>query len=243
MSTNSHIRSFPIVVLLYLLPHPLSSGACRCLRPPPYSTAPSYNNRSATAMKRKFDIESDDSLPTVCAFARSWARPIRLTYPLYQNAKQLKLIPFPNCEPDNDAVMSEAEPFDPELHHTRIPSNVSSTSSCASDSPTLSSRTYCLHVSPVPLTDFLWRQQRPTPLLTSTLFLSSTTKGRLTPIPTLSPTMPLNPPPPKMSVYSNQPALFPTMGRFPSHCFRLLIRAYCFYLQLYPLFVTHCLNL
>lgn len=52
----------------------------------------------------------------------------------------MKLVPFPNYEPDNDAVMTEAEPlYLP--HHIRIPSNVSSASS---DSSGTSSRKYRL---------------------------------------------------------------------------------------------------
>lgn len=62
--------------------------------------------------------------------------------PVYQNSKQLKLIPFPNYATDDDVAMSEAEPLYPDTHHTRIPSNVSSTSSNASDSPITGSRKY-----------------------------------------------------------------------------------------------------
>ncbi|KAJ7078887.1 hypothetical protein B0H15DRAFT_859620 [Mycena belliarum] len=70
------------------------------------------------AMKRKFAEDSDEA---------------SLNGP--SNAKQLKLIPFPNYQPDEDSLMSDAQPFSYGTHHTRFPSNVSSASS-ASDSPT-----------------------------------------------------------------------------------------------------------
>ncbi|TFK75340.1 hypothetical protein BDN72DRAFT_832201 [Pluteus cervinus] len=64
------------------------------------------------ALKRKFDHNSDDIAPI--------------------HSKQLKLVPFPNLPIDNDVAMSEAEPMYPEVHHLRLPSDVSSTSSNAS---------------------------------------------------------------------------------------------------------------
>ncbi|KAJ3788622.1 hypothetical protein GGU11DRAFT_569908 [Lentinula aff. detonsa] len=67
------------------------------------------------AMKRKFDGDSDDAV--------------------YQNTKQLKLVPFPNYEPDKDCTMSEAQPFY-EHYHFRNTSSASSASSYASGSPT-----------------------------------------------------------------------------------------------------------
>ncbi|KAF8983108.1 hypothetical protein BDQ17DRAFT_1350401 [Cyathus striatus] len=67
------------------------------------------------ALKRKFDVEVDDA--PICS-------------------KQLKLIPFPNTEPDDDVAMSEAEPLYPDIHHARISSNASAMSSNASSSPT-----------------------------------------------------------------------------------------------------------
>ncbi|KAH0589289.1 hypothetical protein H2248_005051 [Termitomyces sp. 'cryptogamus'] len=67
------------------------------------------------AMKRKFDVESDDASHT--------------------SAKQLKLIPFPNSDCDTDVLMCDAEPLYPEPHHTRLSSNASSTSSDESNSP------------------------------------------------------------------------------------------------------------
>ncbi|KAJ7928600.1 hypothetical protein B0H13DRAFT_1860457 [Mycena leptocephala] len=75
------------------------------------------------AMKRKFAEDSDDA---------------SVTGP---NAKQLKLVPFPNYQADEDSCMSEAEPISYGAHHTRFPSNVSSASS-ASDSPSSASPAY-----------------------------------------------------------------------------------------------------
>ncbi|KAG6862323.1 hypothetical protein C0995_016021 [Termitomyces sp. Mi166 len=73
------------------------------------------------AMKRKFDIESDDAPHT--------------------STKQLKLIPFPNSDCDTDVLMCDAEPLYPEPHHSRLSSNVSSTSSNESNSSLSNSRT------------------------------------------------------------------------------------------------------
>ncbi|KAL4267037.1 GATA-type domain-containing protein [Pleurotus pulmonarius] len=66
------------------------------------------------ALKRKLDIDSDDVAPT--------------------NAKQLKLVPFPNYEPDMDVSMSD-DAMCVDAHHTRLSSTTSSYSSNASDSP------------------------------------------------------------------------------------------------------------
>ncbi|KAJ3759663.1 hypothetical protein EV360DRAFT_41482 [Lentinula raphanica] len=67
------------------------------------------------ALKRKFDSDSDDAV--------------------HQNTKQLKLVPFPNYESDNDCMMSEAQPFY-EHYHFRNTSSASSASSYSSSSPT-----------------------------------------------------------------------------------------------------------
>ncbi|KAG5637223.1 hypothetical protein H0H81_005345 [Sphagnurus paluster] len=64
------------------------------------------------AMKRKLDIEADDAVAGNS-----------------KQLKQLKLIPFPNVELDEDAMMCDAEPLYPELRHSRLSSNVSSSSS------------------------------------------------------------------------------------------------------------------
>ncbi|CAK5281367.1 unnamed protein product [Mycena citricolor] len=61
------------------------------------------------SMKRKFVEDFGDAAQT--------ARP-----------KQLKLIPFPNYEPDTDVCMSDVQPVFSTPHHTRLPSNVSSVS-------------------------------------------------------------------------------------------------------------------
>ncbi|KAF9451299.1 hypothetical protein P691DRAFT_808287 [Macrolepiota fuliginosa MF-IS2] len=66
------------------------------------------------AIKRKFEIEADDAFPS---------------------KKQLKLVPFPNVESDDDVAMSEAEPLCSDTFHMRLPSNASSASSNASNSP------------------------------------------------------------------------------------------------------------
>ncbi|KAF8230166.1 hypothetical protein L208DRAFT_1400874 [Tricholoma matsutake] len=70
---------------------------------------------------------------------------------LAQNKKQLKLIPFPNVYVDDDVPMSEAEPLYPEFHHSRAPSDVSSTTSNESNSPLTSSRM----LAPIPFNSFL----------------------------------------------------------------------------------------
>jgi len=72
------------------------------------------------AIKRKFEVEADDVFPS---------------------KKQLKLVPFPHVEADNDVAMSEAEPLCPDTFHIRLPSNASSTSS-NSNSPTLETTAY-----------------------------------------------------------------------------------------------------
>ncbi|KAJ2913463.1 hypothetical protein MD484_g6950, partial [Candolleomyces efflorescens] len=66
-------------------------------------------------MKRKFDIDSEDIAPV--------------------RQKQLKLFPFPNFVADEDVSMSDAESLYPAQFHLRLPSNASSASSSASDSP------------------------------------------------------------------------------------------------------------
>ena len=67
----------------------------------------------------------------------------------YQAAKQLKMVPFPNCAPDIDVAMSDSpssdiEQFFPENHHTRLHSTASSCSGSSVDSDGIdfNSRTY-----------------------------------------------------------------------------------------------------
>lgn len=72
-------------------------------------------------IKRKHEVEADDVLPS---------------------RKQLKLIPFPNIESDNDVAMSEAESTYPDVVHMRLPSNASSVSSNAFNSPVFESSSY-----------------------------------------------------------------------------------------------------
>ncbi|KAJ7128897.1 hypothetical protein C8R43DRAFT_1026276 [Mycena crocata] len=69
------------------------------------------------AMKRKFTEDCDDA---------SRYGP--------NNAKQLKLVPFPNFQADEDSYMSDAQPISYGAHHIRFSSNVS-TASSGSDSP------------------------------------------------------------------------------------------------------------
>ena len=67
-----------------------------------------------------------------------------MSYPNQQKAKQLKLIPFPNMDfSDSVVAMSDVEPCYPDLHHIRTDSSVSSTSS-ASMSPMIGTRTFPL---------------------------------------------------------------------------------------------------
>ncbi|KAF9227297.1 hypothetical protein BS17DRAFT_775252 [Gyrodon lividus] len=66
------------------------------------------------AMKRKLDFDTVEDYP--------------------QAAKQLKMVPFPGCEPDNDVAMSDSsssdsEHFFSESHHTRLESTASTSSS------------------------------------------------------------------------------------------------------------------
>jgi len=68
------------------------------------------------ALKRKFDVDLEDATP--------------------HNAKQLKLIPFPNMEVDEDTVMFDSAPLSADPHHSRLSSNASSASSDSSGSPT-----------------------------------------------------------------------------------------------------------
>lgn len=60
----------------------------------------------------------------------------------YQSKKQLKLVPFPyiKIDSDDDVAMSEAEPLYPDVAHMRLPSNVSTVSSNAFNSPVFESR-------------------------------------------------------------------------------------------------------
>ncbi|KAF6760050.1 hypothetical protein DFP72DRAFT_94017 [Ephemerocybe angulata] len=74
------------------------------------------------ALKRKLDVDTDDSAP--------------------MNQKQLKLVPFPNYTEDEDVAMSDAEPLAHTQFHLRLPSNASSASSSASDSPLTNSPPY-----------------------------------------------------------------------------------------------------
>ncbi|KAL0956131.1 hypothetical protein HGRIS_002297 [Hohenbuehelia grisea] len=80
-------------------------------------------------MKRKFEFESDDVTPT--------------------KSKQLKLVPFPNYEPDTDVAMSDAEPLRIETHHTRLSSNASTLSSF-SESPLTQSPYLNFDAHPLP---------------------------------------------------------------------------------------------
>ncbi|KAL4078331.1 hypothetical protein V8B97DRAFT_2003554 [Scleroderma yunnanense] len=66
------------------------------------------------ALKRKLDLDTDHN-------------------DCVQVAKQLKLVPFPGYEPDNDVAMSDSpsdlDLFFPESHHSRLVSTVSTASS------------------------------------------------------------------------------------------------------------------
>ncbi|KAL4073850.1 hypothetical protein J3A83DRAFT_4357781 [Scleroderma citrinum] len=67
------------------------------------------------ALKRKLDLDTDHN-------------------DCVQVAKQLKLVPFPGYEPDNDVAMSDSPSSDldlffPESHHSRLVSTVSTASS------------------------------------------------------------------------------------------------------------------
>ncbi|KAJ7755721.1 hypothetical protein DFH07DRAFT_488365 [Mycena maculata] len=77
------------------------------------------------AMKRKFAAEDSDDAPLGP-----------------NNAKQLKLVPFPNYQ-DEDSSMSDAQPL---AHHTRFPSNASS----ASESPSSASPYPTFNLYPLP---------------------------------------------------------------------------------------------
>ncbi|EAU91340.2 hypothetical protein CC1G_07375 [Coprinopsis cinerea okayama7 len=81
------------------------------------------------ALKRKLEVDVEDVVPL--------------------KQKQMKLVPFPNFGSDEDVAM-DVEPFLPEQHHLRVPSDASGTSS-ASVSPLSYSPnypTYDLHPSP-----------------------------------------------------------------------------------------------
>jgi len=56
--------------------------------------------------------------------------------------KQMKFVPFPNIEVDMDVIMNDVEPLYPDVVHSRLQSNASSTSSNASDSPVMDSPGY-----------------------------------------------------------------------------------------------------
>lgn len=92
------------------------------------------------AVKRKFDVDTDDVAQNVRSLTSSHLSLLNIMF--LQNAKQLKLIPFPNTDCDDDVVMFDAEPMFPEPHHTRLPSNVSTTSSNESNSPITGSRMF-----------------------------------------------------------------------------------------------------
>ena len=57
-----------------------------------------------------------------------------------QKSKQMKLVPFPNSEPDDDSAMSEVEPL---AHHIRFPSNASTASTDSTYSATSSRMFSC----------------------------------------------------------------------------------------------------
>ncbi|PPQ89521.1 hypothetical protein CVT25_012193 [Psilocybe cyanescens] len=81
------------------------------------------------AMKRKLEDDSEDVSPIT---------------------KQVKLVPFPNIQVENDAVMFDVEPMYPDLVHSRLQSNASSISSNASDSPVTDSPYPTFDIYPLP---------------------------------------------------------------------------------------------
>ncbi|KAF8659220.1 hypothetical protein AX16_001880 [Volvariella volvacea WC 439] len=81
------------------------------------------------ALKRKLELDTDELSPI--------------------NTKQLKLFPFPNS--DTDSLMMDAEPST--HYHTRLLSDVSSTSSNASDSPLATSPYPSFNFNPLPFLD------------------------------------------------------------------------------------------
>lgn len=87
------------------------------------------------ALKRKLDFDSDDVAPTVSLLSLYHTSLAHVSS--HQNAKQLKLVPFPNYEPDMDVSMSDDAMY---AHHTRLSSTTSFTSTNASDSPLDNSR-------------------------------------------------------------------------------------------------------
>lgn len=91
------------------------------------------------ALKRKLDLDSDDVAPTVSPLSPYRTTPAHVSS--HQNAKQLKLVPFPNYEPDMDVSMSD-DAMCVDAHHTRLSSTTSSYSSNASDSPLDNSREF-----------------------------------------------------------------------------------------------------
>lgn len=100
------------------------------------------------AMKRKFDFDATDDCPQVI-FCPTYFLLLQSNTRSYQVAKQMKMVPFPNYEPDVDVAMSEspssdAVSFFPENNHTRLHSTASSSSSSSlySDGIDINSRTY-----------------------------------------------------------------------------------------------------
>jgi len=86
----------------------------------------------------------------------------------YQSKKQLKLVPFPyiKIDSDDDVAMSEAEPLYPDVAHMRLPSNVSTVSSNAFNSPVFESRMLQSPLISVDVVTYL-RQQHLILVLTS----------------------------------------------------------------------------
>src|SRR5204862_3115095 len=84
------------------------------------------------AVKRKFDVDSDDSGRTV-SFPSLLPRKFLNDRTVLQNAKQLKLFPFPNFDPIADAPMDVDLVAMPIHNHARLPSDASSYFSDSSD--------------------------------------------------------------------------------------------------------------
>lgn len=117
IQTTSPISSRQLIPLIHPTHFSPLSHRCFLYCLPSISSLPLVT----MAIKRKFEVEADDVLPS---------------------KKQLKFVPFPNVESDNDIAMSEAEPLYPDAFHMRLPSNASSTSSDASNSPVQESPSY-----------------------------------------------------------------------------------------------------
>jgi hypothetical protein len=64
------------------------------------------------AMKRKFDLDATDDCPQVILFYQTYYFPTLILAHVYQVAKQMKMVPFPNYEPDTDVAMSESPSSD-----------------------------------------------------------------------------------------------------------------------------------